>query len=567
LKIALIGGERLYESLRYEGEVIPITPDNWPHVFRYSKPDLFIVESCFETASGHWFMAQTEAAIETSSLALLIETAQRAGIPTIYWFTLDHQFHRLFLPFAKLFSQVFCADVNELRLMRESGINADLLLPAVQPALFNPIHKYGVEPLSEFNIVCDGIADIISNQEAFQHLGPQLASMGLKVYQTDYSVWETKVNNFPEMKDAFIGSVDFESRRAILKDAQIYLCLSPRDTNPTEQQWQTLEAAASRMAIVHNGVLEEGDIRRSFASSVEDPERFLLEILRLKKDSLYRERRAHIAWRSAVMHHSFSNRLKAICEKIGVRNDWVEWPRATLIAPTFRPHFIDRILNQYDAQTYPNKELVIVFNGLDIDLPELPDSHRYRSDIRLLHAPKELAAGACMNLGIQAASGQYVFRFDDDDYYGENYLLDTMLHTRSCDFDVSGKVFRYFVIPSRYRNKVFRRNQGFLGFRRPALLQDTPPPNFTIMSGATQGGQKAVFVNYPFPNNNFGAADSALLDKHAVEFPGRAALILDDLNFVVERRSNAEHTWKTKDSVLLRFTDSAIGSSDEITRV
>jgi len=84
LKIALIGGERLYESLRYEGEVIPITPDNWPHVFRYSKPDLFIVESCFETASGHWFMAQTEAAIETSSLALLIETAQRAGIPTIY---------------------------------------------------------------------------------------------------------------------------------------------------------------------------------------------------------------------------------------------------------------------------------------------------------------------------------------------------------------------------------------------------------------------------------------------------------------------------------------------------
>ena len=91
-------------------------------------------------------------------------------------------------------------------------------------------------------------------------------------------------------------------------------------------------------------------------------------------------------------------RLKEICSKIRVRHSWVEYPKATLITPAIRPHFIARTIEQYEKQTYSNKELVIVINGCVDDYPKLPEGYFGREDIQLVYVPNELNAGACMKV-------------------------------------------------------------------------------------------------------------------------------------------------------------------------
>jgi glycosyltransferase involved in cell wall biosynthesis len=158
-----------------------------------------------------------------------------------------------------------------------------------------------------------------------------------------------------------------------------------------------------------------------------------------------------------------------------------------------------------------------------------------------------------MNLGIQAASGEYVFRFDDDDHYGENYATDNMLYAKCMDYAIGGKVFKYFTYHNGKKGvRVFDRKRSSLEFRRPAALSlDTFDAEFTPFSGATQGGRKATFVEHAFPHSVFGAADTALLDVIMAKRANLTGVIFDDLNFVVERRANADHTWKVSEKILL----------------
>ena len=97
-------------------------------------------------------------------------------------------------------------------------------------------------------------------------------------------------------------------------------------------------------------------------------------------------------------------------------------------------------MKTYEQQTYPNKELVLVFNG-----PEAPSYkelglNRIRNDVKIANVPGEMFAGACLNHGISIAEGEYCLRIDDDDYYGANYILDMILQAKSIDCDLFGNV-------------------------------------------------------------------------------------------------------------------------------
>ena len=81
-----------------------------------------------------------------------------------------------------------------------------------------------------------------------------------------------------------------------------------------------------------------------------------------------------------------------------------------------------RAIGCYLAQTYPNKELVIVDhgdNGLAEMLAELG-----RSDITHIRVPDQegLTLGDLRNMTMAAARGEYVAQWDDDDWYAERRL-------------------------------------------------------------------------------------------------------------------------------------------------
>jgi glycosyltransferase involved in cell wall biosynthesis len=105
-------------------------------------------------------------------------------------------------------------------------------------------------------------------------------------------------------------------------------------------------------------------------------------------------------------------------------------PLVTCITPTFnRRQFLPRCISQFQAQTWPEKEMVIVDDGSDsiADLVPADERIRYiRLDRRLLKI------GAKRNLACEAARGELIAHWDDDDWMAPRrltYQVGELLHS------------------------------------------------------------------------------------------------------------------------------------------
>src|SRR5690606_34063100 len=113
---ALVSG-RLNAGLRYESNVHLLTPSNWRFVLEQSRLNFILIESCFETVTRDWYMAQLTQNDANAELRELLKLAKNNEIPIVYWFTKDSQYHSNYAAFAALADHVYCADPNELVLL------------------------------------------------------------------------------------------------------------------------------------------------------------------------------------------------------------------------------------------------------------------------------------------------------------------------------------------------------------------------------------------------------------------------------------------------------------------
>src|SRR6056297_1151120 len=142
LRMACLVEDKLYQGLRFEGEVMLLSPLNWRHALKHGKPDFLIMESIWNTATGHWHMGQCPNANGRDELLEIVFLARKLSIPTVFWFTRGCEYHEHYKEFAKHFDFVFCADPAEAESLRDEGIQAQELLPCVQPAIYNPFRHY-----------------------------------------------------------------------------------------------------------------------------------------------------------------------------------------------------------------------------------------------------------------------------------------------------------------------------------------------------------------------------------------------------------------------------------------
>ena len=100
-------------------------------------------------------------------------------------------------------------------------------------------------------------------------------------------------------------------------------------------------------------------------------------------------------------------------------NGQTDLPLVSCIMPTYnRRNFVTQAIRYFLRQDYPNKELLIVDDGTDPvgDLVPPDSSVKY---VRL-HGRRE--TGTKRNLGSEAASGDLVMSWDDDDWYGPHRI-------------------------------------------------------------------------------------------------------------------------------------------------
>ena len=261
---------------------------------------------------------------------------------------------------------------------------------------------------------------------------------------------------------------------------------------------------------------------------------------------------AHRAWRDVFQNHSFSCRLETIARALGLSVDLALYPKVSVVIPTFRLSFVERCLENFAQQTYPEKELVLVLHT-DEDISFIHEMIKNRlqsasDEIKVYALPKYKSVGSCINLGIDLSEGDYVLKMDDDDYYSPSYLMDMMLPLKAIDADVFGKPPFFFY--SEADDKTYVRNEGLAMENTVATSQDLGLGRARI-TGASHSGKLSVLRSVRFSETALGAADTALYERCADH---RLCVgIWDGFGTSACRAAQAgHHTWQASQSQLKR---------------
>jgi len=101
-------------------------------------------------------------------------------------------------------------------------------------------------------------------------------------------------------------------------------------------------------------------------------------------------------------------------------------PRISCIMPTIpsRKYFVAQAIRLFNAQTYPNKELIIIDDG---EIDSVAEVIPAQENIEYLHintlgTSAALTIGAKRNLACSVAKGKIICHMDDDDYIGPESL-------------------------------------------------------------------------------------------------------------------------------------------------
>lgn len=90
-----------------------------------------------------------------------------------------------------------------------------------------------------------------------------------------------------------------------------------------------------------------------------------------------------------------------------------------------RPLLLYKAIDCFVNQSYPNKELIVLYESDDILTPEILKKCKYLAGIIIYCVERSIhkKLGFLRNLAIKKASGQYICQWDDDDWFHSDRLM------------------------------------------------------------------------------------------------------------------------------------------------
>lgn len=298
-----------------------------------------------------------------------------------------------------------------------------------------------------------------------------------------------------------------------------------------DDTWALLEGAASGAAVVGLAGLPVPD-----GLAVPTPEAHLPwrgeVVARLRQPEL-RDRESLRLARAVRRHHPLGARVARLLDDAGLARP-VRRRSVSAIVATNRAHELDAVLANVGRQSHPAVELVLVLHGLDVDHGELKERAGAAGvdTLTIVDAAPELTLGACLNLGIDVAGGDYLAKLDDDNHYGVHYLADLV-----DAFDGTGAG-----VVGKWAHHVWLRGSE-------AVVLRYPDAEHTYQR-RVQGGSMVVEAGL-LRRLRFGdlprGVDTDLLDRVLAE--GVPIWSADRFNFVSVRSADTSgHTWSAAES-------------------
>ena len=207
----------------------------------------------------------------------------------------------------------------------------------------------------------------------------------------------------------------------------------------------------------------------------------------------------------------------------------------SIITCTNREEFIDNVFNNYQQQTWKDKELIIVLNKDSMEIDKWIEKAMKYPNIFVYQLHERATLGDCLNFGVMRANNEIIAKFDDDDYYGPNYITSAMDAFKEKGVSVAGKSSYY----------IYFKNKKAL-----VLVNDVEDAFTDTVAGATLIFRKEVFYKVRFEKVN-RAEDYFFIDE--CKKAGFRIYSLDRNDFAVIRHNTESHTWKIADEDLMEW--------------
>lgn len=165
-----------------------------------------------------------------------------------------------------------------------------------------------------------------------------------------------------------------------------------------------------------------GDVERAASALLADTDR--------------RERTSVRQRRYVLAHHTLDDRAQQLLTAAGLHVR--PTPRITVLLATRRADLVADALAQVAAQDHPAVDVQLLLHGIDQVPADLTD-RAGRLAVQVHHVPADRPLGAVLDVGLEAATGELIAKFDDDDLYGTNHLSDLLVALRYSGADVVGR--------------------------------------------------------------------------------------------------------------------------------
>lgn len=519
------------------------------------------LESAWKGNFGAWEYAFTSPGLKhqnAQNLLKAIDTANNRKLPVVFWNKEDPMHYEKFLPIASKCDVIFTTDSNKVKDYQRDIPNAK-----VEAMLF-AANIYACNPANRFRYPAENICFAGSYYgEGHDDRKKQMDALLPTIIKFDGAIYDrmSQTGNdryaYPRQYRKFIRpAVPFKDIVDIYKQFKIFLNVNTITDSPTMMSRRVYELLACGTPVISTPSMAIDEQFKGIVQVAKNAKEANKIAQRLLENEWEWLRLSHRGYREVMLKHTYGHRAVQIANALGQKIEEKE-PLASVVLASNRPQFIDRIVRNIGGQIYPNMEVIIIAQKYsDAQLAELENKlnncGKQFQALHIIRNDSEDTLGKRLNQGIALSKGDYVAKFDDDDFYFPNYLQDMLIPFKFGDYGVVGKKEIFIYLESQ--DKTFVRYHG-----QRHMQTD-------FLTGATLVFSRKALDTLSFGDLNRGE-DSNIIEQ--AKKAGIKMYVTDPFNFVVFRSKEVgNHTWQVEDEF---FTNKGVlvgnGLATEITEI
>lgn len=213
----------------------------------------------------------------------------------------------------------------------------------------------------------------------------------------------------------------------------------------------------------------------------------------------------------------------------------------TVITSTIREENLNNVINNFERQNYDNKELIVVLNYRNPDISKLQYKLSNYNNITTLMLNPNKTLGECLNYGVSKSTFDFIAKFDDDDYYGSNYLNESISQLVNNKADIVGKSCIYVYLKNELSLRLMNKSKENIFINR--------------VSGSTLFFKKNIIDNVKFQNVNL--SEDNFFCKDAID-NGYKIYSTSKQNYCYIRDQHYNHSWKIHNDYLYKTSSKIV---------